>query len=82
MYREKQADFRMWLHQPRELYRRIPLLLHGTESRAQSIFRLRHKGGSRGSGRKHEELRKPRLPGREAALLEALVAVIRSYFQK
>ena len=83
MFREKQADFRMWLHQPRELYRRIPILLRGgTESGAQSIFRLRHKGGSRGSGRKHEELRKPRLPGREAALLEALVAVIRSYFRK
>ena len=49
----------------------------GGQSRAQSIFRLRHKGGSRGSGRKHEELRKPRLPGREAGLLEALV-----YFRK
>ena len=83
MYREKQADFRLRLHQPRELYRRIPLLLReGTESRAQSIFRLRHKGGSQGSGRKHEELRKPQIPGREAGLLEALVAVIRSYFRK
>ena len=75
MYREKQADFRLWLLQPRELYRRIPLLLHGTDSRAHSIFHLRHKGASTGSERKHEELRKPQIPGRVAGLLEVLVAV-------
>ena len=77
MYREKQADFWLWLHQSRELYRRIPVLLHeGTESRAHSIFHLRHKGGSTGSEKKHEELRKPQIPGRVAGLLEALVAVV------
>ena len=83
MYREKQADFWLWLHQSRELYRRIPVLLHGgTESRARIIFQLFHRGGSTGSGRKHEELRKPQIPGRVAGVLEALVAVIRSYFRK